>query len=297
MASGRWGWTLLQDGRADCGPGRDCWLCRLLSCRGVECAGMLLAGCLIVALLLLYCCLRLGPSVALGLRGCLLVASRLDSYVGWGSPWWLRFACRFATRSSGLGGTWATGPARLSLCDSLCWVGWNLGRWLLSACRFATRSSGLGGTWAAGSCPLVASRLAAFKHSQGIERQARSAWRGRALGATDGRFGEPRAGKRRSSNPTRKARRGFPPLRQAKKIAPRGDFLFAVLAERVGFEPTDGLPHRLISSQVHSTTLPPLLSHIAARRQDYSSPSGKWKGFFRLSDGSGRPCTDAALRG
>src|SRR4051812_39016841 len=32
----------------------------------------------------------------------------------------------------------------------------------------------------------------------------------------------------------------------------------AMLAERVGFEPTDGLPHRLISSQVHSTTLPPL---------------------------------------
>ena len=30
------------------------------------------------------------------------------------------------------------------------------------------------------------------------------------------------------------------------------------LAERVGFEPTDTLPHRLISSQVHSTTLPPL---------------------------------------
>ena len=30
------------------------------------------------------------------------------------------------------------------------------------------------------------------------------------------------------------------------------------LAEREGFEPSDGLPHRLISSQVHSTTLPPL---------------------------------------
>ena len=32
-----------------------------------------------------------------------------------------------------------------------------------------------------------------------------------------------------------------------------------VLAERVGFEPTVVLPLRLISSQVHSTTLPPLL--------------------------------------
>jgi hypothetical protein len=31
------------------------------------------------------------------------------------------------------------------------------------------------------------------------------------------------------------------------------------LAEREGFEPSDGSPHRLISSQVHSTTLPPLL--------------------------------------
>ena len=30
------------------------------------------------------------------------------------------------------------------------------------------------------------------------------------------------------------------------------------LAERVGFEPTVGLTLRLISSQVHSTTLPPL---------------------------------------
>jgi hypothetical protein len=30
------------------------------------------------------------------------------------------------------------------------------------------------------------------------------------------------------------------------------------MAERVGFEPTDALRHRLISSQVHSTTLPPL---------------------------------------
>src|SRR5262245_55064058 len=31
------------------------------------------------------------------------------------------------------------------------------------------------------------------------------------------------------------------------------------LAEGVGFEPTDGLPHRLISSQVPSTTQPPFL--------------------------------------
>ena len=30
------------------------------------------------------------------------------------------------------------------------------------------------------------------------------------------------------------------------------------MAEKVGFEPTVRLPVRLISSQVHSTTLPPL---------------------------------------
>ena len=33
---------------------------------------------------------------------------------------------------------------------------------------------------------------------------------------------------------------------------------FGYMAERVGFEPTVPLPVRLISSQVHSTTLPPL---------------------------------------
>ncbi len=33
-----------------------------------------------------------------------------------------------------------------------------------------------------------------------------------------------------------------------------------VLAEREGFEPSVMLPPRLISSQVHSTTLPPLLN-------------------------------------
>ena len=36
----------------------------------------------------------------------------------------------------------------------------------------------------------------------------------------------------------------------------------SVLAERVGFEPTVVLPLRLISSQVHSTTLPPLLVSV-----------------------------------
>src|SRR5574340_1393032 len=42
-----------------------------------------------------------------------------------------------------------------------------------------------------------------------------------------------------------------------------GRRLFAgVLAERVGFEPTVGLHLRLISSQVHSTTLPPLRRRV-----------------------------------
>ena len=34
--------------------------------------------------------------------------------------------------------------------------------------------------------------------------------------------------------------------------------LYRLMAERVGFEPTVPLTVRLISSQVHSTTLPPL---------------------------------------
>src|SRR5450830_814962 len=45
---------------------------------------------------------------------------------------------------------------------------------------------------------------------------------------------------------------------QIKKAPLRELFLF-VLAERVGFEPTVRFNVRLISSQVHSTTLPPLL--------------------------------------
>ena len=39
---------------------------------------------------------------------------------------------------------------------------------------------------------------------------------------------------------------------------PISGFETDILAERVGFEPTVRLPVRLISSQVHSTTLPPL---------------------------------------
>ena len=43
-----------------------------------------------------------------------------------------------------------------------------------------------------------------------------------------------------------------------KKKPSEINHLASILAERVGFEPTVVLPLRLISSQVHSTTLPPL---------------------------------------
>ena len=49
------------------------------------------------------------------------------------------------------------------------------------------------------------------------------------------------------------------------KRLPMGAFCFLILAERVGFEPTVRSPVRLISSQVHSTTLPPLLVTIIMR--------------------------------
>ena len=57
------------------------------------------------------------------------------------------------------------------------------------------------------------------------------------------------------------------PLPEVKKEKPRyriDSGVSFVLAERVGFEPTVVLPLRLISSQVHSTTLPPLLCVEAA---------------------------------
>ena len=56
------------------------------------------------------------------------------------------------------------------------------------------------------------------------------------------------------SNPPREVRKNFTPL--GNENAPRG--AFDILAERVGFEPTVDSRLRLISSQVHSTTLPPL---------------------------------------
>ena len=55
--------------------------------------------------------------------------------------------------------------------------------------------------------------------------------------------------------------------RKAKRPA-RGRFAF--LAERVGFEPTVRLHVRLISSQVHSTTLPPLRRGSHGQREPAS---------------------------
>ena len=49
------------------------------------------------------------------------------------------------------------------------------------------------------------------------------------------------------------------------KNGPQGAVVIALLAERVGFEPTVRLHVRLISSQVHSTTLPPLRGHYYQR--------------------------------
>ena len=47
-------------------------------------------------------------------------------------------------------------------------------------------------------------------------------------------------------------------LFDSQKKTPHGKPCGVDLAEREGFEPSVGSPLRLISSQVHSTTLPPL---------------------------------------
>ena len=80
------------------------------------------------------------------------------------------------------------------------------------------------------------------------------------------RFGRLARVRARPSNPNA-GRAGAPlPLRQNKKGSRGSPFCF-VLAERVGFEPTVRSPVRLISSQVHSTTLPPLLVTGRLRRE------------------------------
>ena len=60
---------------------------------------------------------------------------------------------------------------------------------------------------------------------------------------------------------------------------------------RVGFEPTVGLPLRLISSQVHSTTLPPLLCVEAC---DYSQISTAHPHYDSLRGGTGTTLTQVS---
>ena len=69
--------------------------------------------------------------------------------------------------------------------------------------------------------------------------------------------------------PTRSIKRNLPLNLMAGKLVGRNEkcakrrIFKGYLAEKVGFEPTVMLPPRLISSQVHSTTLPLLLhSHL-----------------------------------
>ncbi len=74
------------------------------------------------------------------------------------------------------------------------------------------------------------------------------------------------------------------------------------MAERVGFEPTVPLPVRLISSQVHSTTLPPLLVTGSLHREtatitDFRAPFQEARAIFvrpPVSAPLGRPGTGAA---
>jgi hypothetical protein len=66
----------------------------------------------------------------------------------------------------------------------------------------------------------------------------------------------------------REPHRGSLPSPPTKKPACAG---FVFLAERVGFEPTVRLPVRLISSQVHSTTLPPLRNSASGRSGSLSN--------------------------
>ena len=76
------------------------------------------------------------------------------------------------------------------------------------------------------------------------------------------------------------------------KKAPGRRMFVGWLAERVGFEPTVGSPLRLISSQVHSTTLPPLL-HLC-RAVILAEPNFTASG-YQLQGRLG--ATTAALRG
>jgi hypothetical protein len=91
-------------------------------------------------------------------------------------------------------------------------------------------------------------------------------------------------------------------LTAKNKRLPEGSLLFwttSNLAERVGFEPTVRSPVRLISSQVHSTTLPPLL--VTGRCIRESTHYRWWLGFSQVKQARLRqvstrfPSTHAAV--
>src|SRR6185312_14511083 len=75
-----------------------------------------------------------------------------------------------------------------------------------------------------------------------------------ALCATGPTCGRPNSFRTNLSNPSRFVHTTLSARYAKRPVTGR----FAYLAERVGFEPTVRLHVRLISSQVHSTTLPPL---------------------------------------
>ena len=62
---------------------------------------------------------------------------------------------------------------------------------------------------------------------------------------------------------------------------------FTFLAEKEGFEPSIGSHLRLISSQVHSTTLPPLRK--AAKYSDFALKTQVINEFFIMGLGKTRP--------
>ncbi len=68
-----------------------------------------------------------------------------------------------------------------------------------------------------------------------------------------------------------------------------------VLAEKVGFEPTVMLPPRLISSQVHSTTLP-LLRCSTLRWVTAANSISALRSKIKHAVQSRRPCKAAALQ-
>src|SRR5450830_2077529 len=106
---------------------------------------------------------------------------------------------------------------------------------------------------AGGEAAAPCGRAAAERQqTEGGEAAPQAPWRG---APEDGRFGEPLASTRGASNPTRS-------VRCNEKSLPQGRLFSLQLAERVGFEPTVRFNVRLISSQVHSTTLPPLRCFI-----------------------------------